>query len=410
MRNDIDIKNIIKSRNLEVSFEPIVSMVRQSIIGFEVTSVGCKVEDEFIPIDSLLKYAEEEDVAIDLDRLYREKAVEAFKKVYDKNKEILLFININASIITDYVGSGIIMDLIDETGIKHGNVVLEIVEDNVKDIENLKKFINTYRSKGFLVALSDIGYGFANLDKISYVEPDIIKISGAITNDIEYDYYKQEIFKSLVSLSKNIGALVVGDGIEDYQQALSIIELGVDMVEGNYFGNYKCIDNDSIKETSSKVESAAKQYQNYMIDKINLEKSRHKIYEKIMERVLKELSKREEKQFNEILNKVVCDNEAFECIYVLNDKGVQVSDTFTYYKNMLKQKALIFQPAKKGTKHSLKKYYYLLKNMGVKKYITEPYISLATGNLCTTISSVFKSSNNKEYILCIDFDPKNINI
>jgi hypothetical protein len=66
-----------------------------------------------------------------------------------------------------------------------------------------------------------------------------------------------------------------------------------------------------------------------------------------------------------VLQSVIGDNEVFECIYVLDDKGVQVSDTVTYYKNMLKQKALIFQPAEKGTNHSLKKFYYFLKNMGL---------------------------------------------
>ncbi|MCY6356785.1 EAL domain-containing protein [Clostridium sp. ZS2-4] len=410
MDNKINIKNVIKDKNLEICFEPVVSVIKQSIIGFEVNSIGCKQGNNIIAIESLVKYAAEEDVAIDLDRLYREKAVEKFTKIYEENKEMLLFLNINASVISKFVGSGIIMELVNEFNINPRNVVLEIVEDNVKDVESLKKFINVYRSKGFLVALSDIGYGFANLDKISYVEPDIIKISGAITENIEDDYYKQEIFKSLINLCKSIGALVVGDGMENHQQALSVIELGADMIQGKYFGNCKEIDDDFINAAKNKVQDAAKQYENYMIDKINLEKSKHKGYEVIMDNVLGELSKRTEKEFNEMLQSVIGDNEVFECIYVLNDKGVQVSDTVTYYKNMLHQKALIFHPAEKGTNHSLKKYYYFLKNMGLNKYITEPYVSLATGNLCTTISSVFESADNKKYILCIDFNPNHITI
>ncbi|MCY6372308.1 EAL domain-containing protein [Clostridium ganghwense] len=410
MNSKIEIKNIIKNKNLEICFEPVVSVIKQSIIGFEVSSEGCIDGNNVISMETLIKYAEEENVVIDLDRLYREKAVENFTKIYEKNKEMLLFLNINASIISKFVGSGIIMDLVNEFNINPKNIVLEIVEDNVKDMESLKKFINDYRNKGFLVALSDIGYGFANLDKISYVEPDIIKISGAITENIEYDYYKQEIFKSLVNLCKSIGALVIGDGIENYQQTLCVIELGADMIQGKYFGNCNAIDSDFIGEARVKVQDVAKQYENYMIDKINLEKSKHKGYEAIMDNVLKELSNRIEEEFNDILQSVIGDNEAFECIYVLNNKGIQVSDTFTYCKNMLQQKALIFQPAEKGTNHSLKKYYYFLKNMGLNKYITEPYISLATGNLCTTISSVFESEDNKKYILCIDFNPNHINI
>ena len=129
-----------------------------------------------------------------------------------------------------------------------------------------------------------------------------------------------------------------------------------------------------------------------------------------MDKILKELSRKKEVEFNDTLDQVIAKNDDFECIYILNDKGIQVSKTFTYYKNMLNQKALIFQPAEEGTNHSLKKYYYFLKNMGLSKYITEPYISLATGNLCTTISYVFENEEDKKYILCIDFNPSNINI
>jgi len=48
--------------------------------------------------------------------------------------------------------------------------------------------------------------------------------------------------------------------------------------------------------------------------------------------------------------------------------------------------------------------------MALNKYVTEPYVSLATGNLCITISSVFKNIDGREYILCIDFNPKYIDL
>ena len=141
-----------------------------------------------------------------------------------------------------------------------------------------------------------------------------------------------------------------------------------------------------------------------------MEKSRYKNYEKTIEKVIHELSITKEEDFDDKLKNVIDSYNDFKYIYVLNEKGVQITDTFTYYKNMMPQKALIFSPAKKGTNHSLKKYYYFLKNMALKKYVTEPYISLATGNLCITISSVFKGENEKKYILCIDFNPSDINL
>lgn len=410
MENKINIKHIIENKNLEISFEPVVSIIKQSIIGFEVSAIGCKKNNNVIYMDRLIEYAENEDVTIDLDRLYREMAVEKFSKVYNNNKELLLFINISASIITKFIGSGIIMDLINSFKLNPRNVVLEIVEDKVEDVEGLKRFINFYRSQGFLVALSDIGYGLANLDKISYVEPDIIKISGAITENIDVDYYKQETFKALVNLSKNIGALVIGDGIKTKEEALTVIELGADMIEGKYFGNSLEIKDDFIDMAKETVESLATDYRTYMVDKIGLEKERHRKYEKVIENILEDLSKRKQDEFDDKLKEVINSYNVLECVYVLNENGIQITDTFTCCKDMISQKALIFHPAAKGTNHSLKKYYYFLKNMALNKYVTEPYVSLATGNLCITISAIFIVSDSKEYILCIDFNPNDINL
>jgi hypothetical protein len=39
----------------------------------------------------------------------------------------------------------------------------------------------------------------------------------------------------------------------------------------------------------------------------------------------------------------------------------------------------------------------------LQKFTTDPYVSLATGNVCRTISSAFRdAANNRMYILCID--------
>ncbi|WP_415874607.1 EAL domain-containing protein [Clostridium sp.] len=410
IKEQIDIKDIIKNKKLEIKFEPVVSVIKQSIIGFQVSSNGCTIDGKQISMQKLLELAESEDMKINLDRLYREKAVESFSKIYYENREMLLFLNISASIITRFIGSGIIMELINSFEVNPQNVVLEIVEDRIEDVESIKKFINFYRSHGFIVSLSDIGYGLANLDKISYVEPDIIKISGAITNNIDLDYYKQEIFKALVNLSKNIGALVIGDGIKTKEEALTVMELGADMIEGRYFGISTTIDEELIYKVKERLKSLSIEYKTYMIDKTSLEKRKYRLYENIINEVLGELSNSSENGFDSELEKVIDRCDVFECIYVLNENGIQVTNTFTYCKNMIFQKALIFYPAKKGTDHSLKKYYYFLRNMALNKYVTEPYVSLATGNLCITISSVFKNIDGKEYILCIDFNPKYIDL
>lgn len=55
---------------------------------------------------------------------------------------------------------------------------------------------------------------------------------------------------------------------------------------------------------------------------------------------------------------------------------------------------------------TLKKYFYFLMNTGLDRYLIGPYISLATGNLCSTISCICRDKNGRRFILCIDFNPE----
>jgi EAL domain-containing protein (putative c-di-GMP-specific phosphodiesterase class I) len=408
MKKEIDIKKALDNIVMEVKFQPILSVVRKSVIGLDGVSAGATLDGKFLSLDELFVSAEASNSEIDLDRLSRKKIIEDFNTIYGDNEK-LLFISINMAVIAKFVGSGTILDLVNKFNINPKNIVLEIYENNIDDVEVLQQFINSYRSKGFLVALT-IGSGFANLDKISHVEPDIIKIGEAITKDLEKDFYRQEIFKSLVNLSKKISALVVADGINIEEQAIISMELGADMLQGDYFGKYSAANIDFFKSVEERIQYIASRYTKYKKEEIELEQLKHKQYDEILNGIIQELSIIEEDKFNLKLNEIINKYNDFECIYILDETGLQVSDTVTRFKNMISQKALMFKPAKKGTDHSLKKYYYFLKNMGLSKYVTEPYISLASGNLCITISDKFEGIINKNYILCIDFNPNYINL
>jgi EAL domain-containing protein (putative c-di-GMP-specific phosphodiesterase class I) len=408
--NSTILNNIIEERAIEVHYQPVVSIIKKSVIGLEGLSRGI-VDNELIDPLPLFKRAFREKMNVPLDRVCREKVVENFVDIYTKNKDLLLFLNIDGSTMTDEtVGSGFLINLVSKYNIKPENIVLEIVESKVSNVQALTKFVDDYRNYGFLIALDDVGSGHSNLDRITIAQPDIIKIDRVIVKDMHLDYYKQEVFRSLVSLSKTLGAMVIAEGIETEEEAMKAIELGADMLQGYYFATPQKITATMIKTFNQPIRKVAAHYSTYLVEKINLQKAKYKEYGEIIKDVLNDISQIEERRFDFKLLDIINTYKFFECVYILDPAGVQVTDTITAYTNFSKHKNLIFQPAKKGEDHSLKKYYYFLKNMKVSKYLTEPYISLATGNLCMTMSCVFKSSDNKKFILCVDLNPDYLNI
>jgi hypothetical protein len=200
--------------------------------------------------------------------------------------------------------------------------------------------------------------------------------------------------------------MVVAEGIETEEEALKVVEFGADMLQGFYFATPQKITSSMIKTFNQPIRRVASHYSAYLVESIRSQKIKYKEYQEAIKEALNEIGKVEEKRFDFKLLDIINTHKVFECIYILDTDGVQVTDTVAAYGNHSKHKNLIFKPAKKGDDHSLKKYYYFLKNMKVSKYLTEPYMSNATGTLCVTMSCVFKNLDNKKFILCVDLNPE----
>jgi hypothetical protein len=91
-----------------------------------------------------------------------------------------------------------------------------------------------------------------------------------------------------------------------------------------------------------------------------------------------------------------------ESVYVLNEDGIQVTDTIASSQAARRDSGLMFQPMRRYADHSLQEYYYILLGVELPQYTTEPYVSPVTGSIGRTISTSFRDIGNRLFVLCID--------
>ena len=399
-----NIQDIIQNRKLIACYQQIVSVSRKMVVGVEGLIRGMDTyTNELIVPKILFDTAKEEKLSLELDRVCRDVILEGFSGVYPDNREKLLFLNLDASILESSVGSGYLLNQVRQNLIDPQNIVIEISEKNVFTNASLKKFSDTYRKYGFMVALDDVGTGFSNMDRILLVKPDIIKIDISLVKNIHNDFYKQGVFKSLVILANKIGALVIAEGVESEEEAVQVLRLGGHMIQGFYFSIPGEITNSSVLFHNKKIELLSKRFNDYINLQYMQEKNKYRRCNKIARGAVKTLAGTTSDQFGDTLKKIVSGCESMECAYILDSAGVQISETISNNEISRGPENLIFYSAKKGTDHSMEKYYYPLVNAKRRQFATEPYISLATGNLCITVSAVFYTDENSKCILCADF-------
>ncbi len=257
--DNITIEEIIEKELITTLFQPLISFKRKQILGFEALSRGLNPNDNtLINPQILIREAEQFGLILDLDRLFRKKAFENFALYYRNNPNSVLSINLESNAIQEGLGSGNLLKTVEKHKIAPSSIIIEILESDVDDISVLKKFVNEYRSLGFMIALDDFGAGFSNWDRIVSLKPDLIKLDRSIIDGIESDFYKQEVARSIIKLAHNTGSMVIAEGIEEEEESLKVLELNTDMLQGYLFGrpsDISSLDTGSILETINSISS-----------------------------------------------------------------------------------------------------------------------------------------------------------
>src|SRR5258708_17347742 len=188
-----DLQEIFAGEFVVAHYQPIVSIRKKSIIGYEGLTRGIHPVDRgsITPYD-LFPQAAETGSTLELDRLCRKKIMEYFRGIAVDRPDCLLSLNFEASVIDQgVVGSGNLIHQVTSMGLQPQSIALEIIESNVKDVGDLQKFIQTYRDYGFLIALDDVGAGHSNLNRIPLLKPDMLKIDRYLVQGISKDFYKR---------------------------------------------------------------------------------------------------------------------------------------------------------------------------------------------------------------------------
>jgi EAL domain-containing protein (putative c-di-GMP-specific phosphodiesterase class I) len=394
------LQEVLLKERVVTHFQPIVSFKKKQIVGFEALSRGVLANGELIAPNILIQCTKSSNLSLELDRLFRKKALESFKKIYATDKRKFLSINIESDAIIKAFGSKNFLHSVCSNGISPSSIVIEFLESSIKDMNIIYKFVEEHKSFGFLIALDDFGSEFSNWSRIVSLRPNIVKLDKSLTNGVCNDFYKREVAASITNLAHKIGALVIAEGVETFEDALAIMDFGADMFQGYLFSkplyNFDLLDEVSMYiyelshkliETKSSMVLEAEREVNIYFDKVD--------------EIAKALTTIHESSINVILYNKIKKDAVIECAYVLDNKGIQISETIMKCEKVGNFQNVIFQPDTVGVDQSGKEYFYLISN-GRDKVVTKPYISSATGNICITVSFKYQHVSGVERILCVD--------
>jgi EAL domain-containing protein (putative c-di-GMP-specific phosphodiesterase class I) len=392
---------------LKVKFNPIVSLKRKRVIGVEA-EFEVIIKDQVYKFDDLRNLVNKSDKMLDLMFLCYKKALMEFKDFCYKNKEfghIVLFLTFEASFIrADYSKLSGLFGVSRDLGIQYNRVAIQISEYSLSNIEELKEFTRKIRSKGLIIGFDEICSNCSNVEILAIVEPDILKINFARFKDIQKEFHKIGIMRAMSNLSKTLGALMCCKNIDTNSEALIAVDTGVDLLQGKYFYDINTDGELKKEKIDTKINMLEKDLKGYLDCKLNSSNNLLSQFNLIASKIAYELSLTTFDEYEKIIRQLLKLNQFIECIYVLDKNGIKILETIFAKGKRAKNRKSIFKSSHIGSDHSSREYYYKLIRSGSGLFISEPYISCASGNLCITVSTIFMDKNADKFILCIDFD------
>jgi diguanylate cyclase (GGDEF)-like protein len=114
-------------------------------------------------------------------------------------------------------------------------LVVEITEhERVADEDELRSHLAPLRERGARIAVDDAGAGYAGLQQVMRIQPDIIKLDRSLVADVDSDPAKAALIDAFVRFAHGTGAVVCAEGIETAGELRAVADL--DVTYGQGFG------------------------------------------------------------------------------------------------------------------------------------------------------------------------------
>lgn len=225
--------HIIAGRRLRSVFHPVVRLADAAVIGHEALTRP-ESNLSFDSVEDLFAFAETTEYLLEFERLCRHTAVRSTPAVPNLG---LLFLNASPHAVEDPDWSDGGMDrLLREHGLSPGDVVVEITERTaVGRLEAFQAALKAFKTRGYRVAVDDMGAGYASLQSLAAVEPDFLKFDTSLVRDIDRSSIKRGLLESLRALGDKIRAQVIAEGVEREEERETLLELGIELGQGYLF-------------------------------------------------------------------------------------------------------------------------------------------------------------------------------
>ena len=239
--------SVFETDQLYLAYQALVSVKKEKIIGAEALirwnhpELGPIYPDEFLPLIRELQLTEL------LGRFVIESAISFlhthWKEIASSIPNFILSINLSADELSNVHLTDLLVSELNRQKIPRSMLEVELTEHTaVESLSNTNAIMDQLHTHGVSLAIDDFGTGFSSLSYLLELPADMIKIDRSFISR----YPESEsitIYRTVLLMAKEMGAVVLAEGVETAEQLEFLKIIGCDYYQGYLFS--KPVDEDT---------------------------------------------------------------------------------------------------------------------------------------------------------------------
>jgi Amt family ammonium transporter len=239
LKQEKDLRLAIDQGQLELYYQPIVCLKTQRIEGLEALVRWLHPKHGIIRPEQFIPLAEETGLITKIGRWVIGEAcrqIGEWQQSLPESQRLTVSVNIT---VKEFMQEGLvdyIAATLRDNGVGSNRLKLELtesmlMEDSATAMDKLRRL----KDLGVRLAIDDFGTGYSSLSYLNKFPIDSLKIDRSFIHNLSSEEDSTEIVRTIVSLGRNLGYLIVAEGVESDEQLHLLRSLDCDQVQGFFF-------------------------------------------------------------------------------------------------------------------------------------------------------------------------------